>query len=80
MKERWYPHPSQAKDKVGRPDIDSFEAVLMREDCDNGFFVAFDYSAEALAEASQFFKRTGKVIVALNVREILSEELAQKLA
>jgi hypothetical protein len=38
------------KDKVGRPDIDSFEAMMMREDCDKGFFVAFDYSSDALTE------------------------------
>jgi hypothetical protein len=42
--------------------------------------VAFDYPAEALAEAGQFFKRTGKVIVPLTVREILEEEIARKLA
>ena len=80
LKERWYPIQVKQKDKVGRPDIDSFEAMMMREDCDKGFFVAFDYSGEALAEAGQFFKRTGKVIVPLTVREILEEEIARKLA
>jgi site-specific DNA-methyltransferase (adenine-specific) len=80
LKERWYPIQVKQRDKVGRPDIDSFEAVMMREDCDKGFFVAFDYSGEALAEISQFFKRTGKVIIPLTVREILEEEIAMKLA
>jgi hypothetical protein len=68
------------KDKVGRPDMDSFEAVMMREDCEKGLFVAFDYSSDALTEASQFFKRTGKIIIPLTVREILDEEIARKLA
>ncbi len=68
------------KDKVGRPDIDSFEAMMMREECDKGFFVAFDYSSDALTELSQFFKRTGKIIIPLTVREILEEEIARKLA
>jgi DNA modification methylase len=80
LKERWYPIQVKQKDKVGRPDIDSFEAVMMREDCDKGFFVAFDYSNDALTEIGQFFKRSGKVIVPLTVREILDEEIARKLA
>ena len=53
---------------------------MMREDRDKGFFVAFDYSRDALREIDAFFRKTGKVIVALTVREILEEELAQKLA
>jgi hypothetical protein len=43
LKERWYPIQVKQKDKVGRPDIDSFEAMMMREDCEKGFFVSFDY-------------------------------------
>ena len=38
LKERWYPIQVKQKDKVGRPDIDSFEAMMMREDCEKGFF------------------------------------------
>ncbi len=79
LKERWYPIQVKQKDKVGRPDIDSFEAMLMREDCDTGFIVSFDYTSDALTEISQFFKRTGKMIRALTVREILDEEIARKL-
>jgi hypothetical protein len=80
LKERWYPIQVKQKDKVGRPDIDSFEAVMMREDCDKGFFVAFDYSGDALTEVSRFFQRSGKIIIPLTVREILEEEIARKLA
>ncbi len=43
-------------------------------------FVSFDYSDDALAEIDQFFRKTGKVIVPLTVREILDEQLARKLA
>jgi len=67
------------KDKVGRPDIDAFEAMMMREDCENGFFVSFDYSSDALQEIESFFKRSHKVIVALTVQEILDEHIAKKL-
>lgn len=77
---RWYPIQVKQADKVGRPDIDSFEATMMREDCDKGFFVGFDFSSDARTEIDKFFKRTGKVIVALTVREILDEEIAMRLA
>jgi hypothetical protein len=42
--------------------------------------VSFDYSTDATREVQGFFKRTGKVIVALTVREILDEQIAMKLA
>jgi hypothetical protein len=46
------------KDKAGRPDIDAFEAMMMREDCDTGFIVSFDYSSDAMTEIGNFFKRS----------------------
>lgn len=52
----------------------------MRENCEKGFFVSFDYSADALTEIEQFFKRSHKVIVPLTVDDILHEQLARKLA
>ncbi len=76
----WYPIQVKQKEKAGRPDIDSFEAVMMRENRTKGFFVSFAFTNDALVEISQFFKRSGKVIVPLTVREILDEEIAQKLA
>jgi DNA modification methylase len=79
LKERWYPIQVKQKDKVGRPDIDSFEAMMMREDCEKGFFVSFDFTSDALQEIESFFKRSHKVIVALTVKEILDEQIAKKL-
>jgi site-specific DNA-methyltransferase (adenine-specific) len=76
----WYPIQVKQKDKVGRPDIDSFEAVMTRENRTKGFFISFDFSRDALTEIGSFFRKSGKVIVPLTVREILDEELAQKLA
>jgi site-specific DNA-methyltransferase (adenine-specific) len=76
----WYPIQVKQKDKVGRPDIDAFEAVMTREDRTKGFFVSFDFSSDALTEIDAFFRKSGKVIVALTVREILEEHLAMKLA
>jgi hypothetical protein len=68
------------KEKVGRPDIESFEAVMSREDRTKGFFVAFDYSQDALTEIDAFFRKSRKVIIALTVQEILEEQIAKKLA
>ena len=76
---RWYPIQAKQKNQVGRPDIDLFEAVMLREDCDKGFLVGFNFSTDALREINAFFKRTRKVIVALTVREILEEEIAMKM-
>jgi hypothetical protein len=78
--DHWYPIQVKQKDKVGRPDIDSFEAVMTREDRTKGFFVSFDYTSDALTEVGHFFRKSGKVIVPFTVREILDEHIAQKLA
>jgi len=51
----WYPVQVKQRDKVGRPDIDSFEAVMMREDRKLGYFVGFDFSGDALFEIDRFF-------------------------
>ena len=76
----WYPIQVKQKDRLGRPDVDSFEAIMTRHDRTKGFLVSFDYSSDALTEIDAFFRKSGKVIVPLTVREILDEELARKLA
>lgn len=78
--DHWYPIQVKQKDKVGRPDIDSFEAMMMREDRVKGFYVSFDYTSDAMSEISAFFRKTGKVIVPFTVSEILDDQIAQKLA
>jgi len=76
----WYPIQVKQKEKVGRPDIDAFEAAMMREDRTKGFFVSFDFSSDAMSEIQAFFKKTGKSIIALTVKDILDEQIAYKLA
>jgi hypothetical protein len=76
----WYPVQVKQKDKAGRPDIDSFEAMMARADRQKGFFVAFDYSSDATREIDAFFRKSGRVIIPLTVREILNEQIAKKLA
>ena len=75
----WYPIQVKQMDKVGRPDIDNFEAAMMRTRRKKGFFVGFDFSSDALREIDGFFRREHIVIVPLTVREILDETIAQKL-
>ncbi len=76
----WYPIQVKQRDKVGSPDIRNFEGVMVTQERTKGFFVAFDYSQDALLEIDAFFRKTGKVIVPLTVQEILEEHLAMRLA
>jgi site-specific DNA-methyltransferase (adenine-specific) len=76
----WYPVQVKQKDKASRPDIDSFEAMMARADRKKGFFVSFDYSRDALTEIDAYFRKSGRIIIPLTVREILDEQIARKLA
>lgn len=75
----WYPVQVKQKDKVGRPDIDAFQAVMEREDRRRGFFVSFGYTSDAEAECAAFHKRTGRIIKLITVQEILDEQHVQKM-
>ncbi|HEX7515715.1 MAG TPA: DNA methyltransferase [Chthoniobacterales bacterium] len=74
--DEWYPIQVKQTAKVGRPDIDSFEAVLIREERKLGYFVGFDFTGDALFEIDRFRRKEGREIKPLTVREILDEELA----
>jgi len=58
--DHWYPIQVKQKDKAGRPDIDSFEAVMTRENRTKGFFVSFDFSSDAMSEIGSFFRNTAR--------------------
>jgi DNA modification methylase len=74
--DNWY--PIQVKQsKVGRPDIDSFEAVMLRENRTRGFVVGLDYSAEAMDETNAFLRRTGKIIHLLTAKQILDGDVSR---
>jgi len=74
----WYPIQVKQKDKIGRPDIDAFETAMQREERKVGYFVGFDFTADALFEIDRFRRTTGCEIKPLTVREILDEEIALK--
>ena len=76
----WFPIQVKQKDKTGRPDIDAFEAMMIRESRQKGFFVSFDFDSDSLQEIHSFFIKQHKVIIPLTVREILDEHIAMKLA
>jgi DNA modification methylase len=67
----WFPIQVKQKEKAGRPDIDSFEAVLMRENRELGFFVAFDFTADAEKEVRRFRSSSGRQIRLLKVTELI---------
>ena len=50
----WYPIQVKQKAEAGRPDLDPFEAAMMRADWAKGFFVAFDFSSDATREIGLF--------------------------
>lgn len=70
----WCPIQVKQKDKAGRPDIDLFEAAMMREKRSKGYFVSFGYTSDAMKEIEGFRRRTGCRIVPLTVSEILNGE------
>lgn len=76
--DEWYPIQVKQTAKVGRPDIDAFEAVLMREERMLGYFVGFEFTGDALFEIDRFRRKEGREIKPLTVREILDEEVATK--
>lgn len=49
----FFPVQVKQRDKVGRPDVDSFETVLRREKKVEGFIVAFSFSKESYKEVSR---------------------------
>jgi hypothetical protein len=78
--DEWYPIQVKQMDKVGRPDIDKFEAAMMRSKRKKGFFVGFDFSSDSMTEISRFFRQEHISIIPLTVQEILDETIAHRLA
>ena len=80
LDERFYAMQVKQKDRAGRPDIDAFETAMRRAKCEKGFFVSFDYSSDAMQEISRFFPEEHRIIVPFTVKDILDDDIAQKLA
>lgn len=72
--EQWFPVQVKQKDKAGRPDIDLFETAMEREGRTFGFFVAFDFTSDAMKEIRRYEKEKRRIIIPKTVHEILEEE------
>lgn len=75
----WFPIQVKQSEKAGRPDVDSFEAAMTREDRQRGYFVAFSFTSDAVAECAAFHKKSGRLIKLITVQEILDEQHVQKM-
>ena len=60
--DEWYPIQVKQTAKVGRPDIDAFEAVMMREERMLRYFVDFEFTGDALFEIDRFRRKEGREI------------------
>ena len=76
--DEWYPIQVKQTAKVGLPDIDAFEAVMMREERMLGYCVGFEFTGDAIFEIDRFRRKEGREIKPLTVKEILDEEIGQK--
>lgn len=72
--DEWYPIQVKQKDKAGRPEVDSFEAVMIRENRQRGFIVAFDFTLDAEREVRRFAQKEAREIDLLTVKELLDFE------
>lgn len=72
--DEWFPIQVKQRDKIGRPDVDAFEAVMARENREIGYLVGFDFTSNVETEIRSFQKRTGREIIPLRVRDLLEEE------
>ncbi len=81
--DRWFPiqvkQQTKETGKVGRPDIDNFQTAMKRQKRYKGFFVAFDYSSDALREVSRAAREENLEIIPITVQEILDEEVRYRI-
>jgi len=70
----YYPIQVKQKDKVGRPDIDSFETAMRRDRRTQGYFVGFGYTKDAIKEIRRVAREEGLDIRPITVKELLEYE------
>jgi len=76
----YYPIQVKQINKAGRPDIDSFETAIRRDGRSKGYFVAFDFSNEAITEIKRLDKEGDIEIIPVKVNQLLKmESYAQAL-
>lgn len=70
----YYPIQVKQKDKAGRPDIDSFETAIRRDGRKKGYFISFDFTADALKEIKRLDKDGELEIIPITVKDLLRRE------
>ncbi len=70
----YYPIQVKQKDKVGRPDIDSFETAMRRDRRLRGYFVGFGFSEDAVKEIRRVAREEGLDIRPVTVKQLLEYE------
>lgn len=74
----YYPIQVKQKDKVGRPDIDSFETAMLRDKRHRGYFISFDFSEDAMKEIRRLDKEGEIEIIPVTVKELLDKSGFEK--
>ncbi len=72
--DKYYPVQVKQMDKVGRPDIDSFQTAIRRDGRIKGYFVSFDFTKDAIAEIRRLDKEGEIEIVPITVSSLLRAE------
>jgi DNA modification methylase len=72
--DRWYPIQVKQQDRVGRPDIDNFQTAMRRDKRLKGYFIAFGFSRDSIAEIKRANQHDGLDIVPITVKELLQHE------
>ena len=70
----YYPIQVKQIDKAGRPDIDSFETAIRRDGRKKGYFLAFDFSKEAITEIKRLDKEGDIEIIPITVNQLIKME------
>ena len=74
----YYPIQVKQKDKVGRPDIDSFETAMRRDKRKRGYFVSFGFTDDAIKEIKRLDKEGELEIIPITVKDLLQKEILEK--
>ncbi|MFQ5814150.1 MAG: DNA methyltransferase [Anaerolineae bacterium] len=72
--ENYYPIQVKQKDRVGRPDIDSFETAMRRDRRVRGYFIGFSFSTDAIREIRRVAREEGLDIRPITVKQLLEYE------
>jgi hypothetical protein len=72
--DKYYPVQVKQMDKVGRPDIDTFQTAIRRDGRIKGYFVSFDFTKDAMTEIRRLDKDGEIEIVPITVSSLLRAE------